>query len=375
VDRGTALDAGLNTSEDTMMRRLCIGSFHLACAASISACGPELPSATPPTDAAFARPTPAYTASDIGAQFEGSSQANGVNDAGEVVGGIPGPVFQAFAIIGGAATMLPGSNGDASGISNSSPRYVVGRAGSSSQPVRWTIVGSTPSEPTVLPILGDETFGTALGVNDAGAAVGWADSRAAMWSAAGERTSVPAPVGFVRGEGRDINNAGLAVFVFFDGPTEIAVARGYVRLASGQLVELPPQPGDITTYANNLSEVVDNAVYVAGTTRAGQSVFRGVRWTVNVTTGAIVATDVRPENAHALDVSNSGATAGFLDAGNSSLKTSGFLWRGSEFLSLKPPRGGNNGHAWAISPSGAFVVGDAVFRLSRHAVLWTIATP
>ena len=144
-----------------------------------------------------------------------------------------------------------------------------------------------------------------------------------------------------------------------------------MRLASDQLVELPPLPGDVTTYANNLSEVVGNAVYVAGTTRASAFVFRGVRWTVDVTTGAILGTEVRSENAHALDVSTSGATVGFLDAGNSSLKTSGFLWRGSEFLSLKPPKRGNNGRAWAISPSGAFVAGDAVVALTRHAVLWT----
>jgi hypothetical protein len=242
--------------------------------------------------------------------------------------------------------------------------------------VLWTVTGGTSSGPTLLAVLADETSGEALGVNDAGAAVGRAGARAAMWSVTGVRTSVPPPggLGFVRGEGRDINNAGHAVFVFFDGTSELAAARGYVRLASGQLVELPPLPGDVTTFANNLSEVVNNVVYVAGTTQAGQSVFRGVRWTVDVTPGAILGTEVRSENAHALDVSNAGATVGFLDAARS-LKTSAFLWRGSELLSLKPPKGGNNAHAWAMSPSGAFVVGDAVFGTTRHAVLWTILAP
>ena len=364
-----------------MMQRFWIGVSHLTLAASIAAgCAPERPiAATPPTDAAFARPsaTPAYTATDIGALFDGRSQANGVNDAGDVVGELSSAAgFRAFAIIAGVATLLPGE-GRASGISNSSPRYVVGFAGDTSRPARWTVDGGPPSGPTFLAMLADEVLGEALGVNDAGAAVGRAGARAAMWSATGVRTSVPPPAGhgFVRGEGRDINNAGHAVFVFFDATHELAAARGYVRLASGQLVELPPLPGDVTTYANNISEVASNTLYVAGTTRAGPSVFRGVRWTVNVTTGAILSTEVRSENAHALDVSNSGATAGFLDAGNSSLKTSAFLWRGSEFVSLQPPKGGSNGHAWAISPSGAFVVGDADFRLARHAVLWTIRSP
>lgn len=362
-----------------MMQRFWIRGFHLTFAASIAAgCAPERPiAATPPTDAAFARPTAAYTATDIGALFDGSSQANGVNDAGEVVGELSSAAgLQAFAVIAGVATLLPGG-GRASGISNSSPRYVVGFAGGPSRPARWTVTGGTPSGPTFLAMLTDEVTGEALGVNDAGAAVGRAGPRAAMWSATGARTSVPAPPGrgFVRGEGRDINNAGHAVFVFRDGTNELAAARGYVRLASGQLVELPPLPGDVTTYANNLSEVVNNAVYVAGTTWTGPVVFRGVRWTVDVTTGAVLSTEVRPENAHALDVSNAGATAGFLDAANSSLKTSAFLWRGSEFLSLKPPKRGINGVAWAMSPNGAFVVGRASFGLTRHAVLWTIATP
>src|SRR5215204_4291902 len=59
--------------------------------------------------------------------------------------------------------------------------------------------------------------GAALGVNDAGDAVGRAGNSAAMWSTEGDRTTVPAPggQGFVRGEGRDLNNAGHAVFVFF----------------------------------------------------------------------------------------------------------------------------------------------------------------
>jgi len=132
-----------------------------------------------------------------------------------------------------------------------------------------------------------------------------------MWSTEGDRTTVPAPGGqrFVRGEGRDISNAGHAVFVFFIPSAEFegGRARGYLRLASGSLVELAPLPGDITSYANGLSEVANNALYFAGSTRTSADVMRGVRWKVDVTTGQILGTEVRSERSHALAVSDAAA--------------------------------------------------------------------
>ena len=362
------------------MRRISIGLSRLALATTVAAgCAHELPTTATPVEAALARrESPAYTSTDIGALFDGSSRANSVNDAGEVVGWTwQGADWRAFAIVAGAATLLPGDQGNASGISNGSPRYVVGFAGTTtSQPVRWTIGDNTPSEPTNLALLADEVSGAALGVNDAGAAVGRAGNHAAMWSDAGIRTSVPAPEGYVRGEGRGINNAGDAVFVFFDGSAESAGARGYLRLASGVLVELLPVGGDVTSYANDISEVQDNAFYIAGTSRTSESVFRSVRWRVDATTGAILSTEVRAENSHTLAVSNDGAAAGFIEPNQANtLKFTAFLWRGTEFLSLRPPKGGQSGRAWASSPSGEFVVGDAAFGLTRHAVLWTILSP
>ena len=145
------------------MQRFWIGVSQLTFIAGIAAgCALERPTtATPPTDAAFARPsaTPAYTATDIGAGFDGRSQANGVNDAGDVVGEVSSAAgFRAFAIIAGVATLLPGE-GRASGISNGSPRYVVGFAGRPSWPARWTVDGGPPSGPTFLTLLTDEVVG------------------------------------------------------------------------------------------------------------------------------------------------------------------------------------------------------------------------
>ena len=371
------------------MNRFAIGYSLLTLAISLGAgCAPDNPSVTAPVGSALARGNPAnasYTSSNLGALLgANSSQANGVNDAGDVVG-FSDQASGAFAILNGVATTLPGVSANAKAISNGSPQYVVGWAGPG--PVRWTIVNGAPSAAENLALLSDEVSGYALGVNDAGAAVGAAFDTlpgqgrlAAMWSDAGVRTTVerPAGRGFVGGEGRDIDNAGHAVFVFFlqGGNLEDAPARGFLRLASGNLVELLPLAGDVTTYANGLSEVQNNTVYIAGTSRTSQFVFRAVRWTVDVTTGAILATEVRSENSHALAVSTDGATVGFLEANAARTpRFTAFLWRGNNLLALNPPKGARDGRAWTVSPSGEFVAGDAASGLSRNAILWTILSP
>lgn len=340
-----------------------------------AACGTDAPTATSP-DAAFARGGRAvgYTSVDIGALLPGySSVANGVNDAGDVAGiSCCGAGSGAFATVAGAVTSLGGDGSAGLGISNGTPVYVVGYVGAPSQPVRWTIGGG----PTFLTLLAGETYGAAHGVNDVGEAVGNAGSSAVMWATDGTPTSVPAPAGFVSGEGRGINNAGHAVFVFLAPGSSWEGARGYLRLPSGVLIELPPESGDVTTFANDISEVANGAVYIAGTTRTSLYVFRSVRWQVDAATGQILATDVRPESSHGLAVSNTGAVAGFLEANASRTpRLDAYLWRGAELLQLKPPKSGKDGRAWAESQSGQFVAGEAAFALTRHAVLWTISSP
>lgn len=368
------------------MRRLSTSFAPLASAAILAAaCGTERPTDVTGIDPSAARgggSAPAYTSTDVGALLGNySSRANAVNDAGDVAASTSccNAGTGGFAIVAGAVTPLPGTRGNALAISNGSPLYVAGSAGETSQPVRWSISGGTPSQPTNLALLAGEVVGAALGVNDAGDAVGRAGNSAAMWSAAGARTTVPAPPnqGFVRGEGRDINNAGHAVFVFFIPSAEFegGRARGYLRLASGGLVELAPLPGDITSYVNGLSEVANNALYVAGSTRTSADVMRAVRWKVDVTTGQILSAEVRSERSHALAVSNAGGAAGFVEGPPNSLKSSAFLWRGSSLLALDPPTGGKDARAWAESPSGKFVAGDAVLGTSRRAVRWTILAP
>lgn len=359
---------------------ICLSTIALA-GMFAAACAPDLPTEATPADPRVAHArnsSPGYTTTNLGVlPGDNSSRANGVNDAGEVVGySCCSPQYRAFVTLGGVLTALQGISGNALAISNGTPRYVVGFAGDTSSAVKWTITGGTPSQPTYLGD-GNAILSAARGVNDAGEAVGDAGNNAAMWDAGGKLTLVSAPQGFVEGEGRDINNAGHAVFVFSrpeaGWPNGIAI--GYLRLASGEPVPLPPLGGDVTSYANSLTSVTNDLVQVAGSSYATPSSSRAVRWSVNVRTRQIVSTEVRGETSHAVAISDGGAAAGFLEGSTNSLMTTAFRWQGSAFLQLNPPKAAKEGKAWAISPNGLLIAGEAIVQLSRRAILWTFPSP
>lgn len=340
------------------------------------ACQPDLPTEASPTDPAIAyarNNAPGYASANLGTLAgDDQSRANGVNDAGEVVGySCCSPRSRAFVRLTGVLTALTGDGGNALAISNGSTRYVVGWAGSPSSPVRWGIVGNVPGQPVSLG-LGSATWGAALGVNDAGEAVGHAGNNGAMWDAAGNLTLVSPPAGFTRGEGRDIENAGHAVFVF-----QLADGRavGHLRLASGNLVPLPPLGADIISYANTVTPATGDLVQVAGSSYSDPSSSRAVRWTVNLATEQIVATEVRPEASHAVGVSDGGIAVGFLEGSANSLNSTAFRWIGSALMPINPPKSLKSGKAWATSPNGIFVAGEAISKLSRRAILWTFPSP
>jgi len=214
-------------------------------------------------------------------------------------------------------------------------------------------------------------------VNDAGESVGNAGNDAAMWDVAGNVTLVSAPTGFVLGEGRDINNDGHAVFVFSRpdaGWNDNGIAIGYLRLASGDLIPLPSLSANGISNANSLKPVTNNLVQVAGSSYSAPSSSRAVRWTVNVVTQQIVNTEVRPEASHAVGISDGGDASGFTEGPPNSLKTTAFRWQGSGLLSLNPPKGGKEGKAWATSPNGLLIAGEAMV-VSRRAILWTFPSP
>jgi hypothetical protein len=356
------------------MKRLIITPAGIVLLAALAgACTGDVPSLAPPTDPDLARAPAAYTAVDIGALLgDYTSQAMGVNDAGDVAGVYCcDPNSRVFVALGsGSVVTMPG-DGFAYGISNGSPAYVVGTAGSA--PVRWSV--ADPTQPLTLEAAAG-SFGAARGVNTAGAAVGNVGVNPAMWAADGTRIPDPItiPAGYGTGEGRGINDAGLAIFQFgVAGGSETSIGRAYLRLTSGTPIELPPEAGDVTSYANDIGEVVNGVVQIAGSTRSSDLVSRSVRWTVDAASGQILATSVLPRaGSHGLGVSDAGGVAGFID------RRQGFesyLWRGTEVLKLAAPKGGSSPRAWAMSRSGEYVAGLAYFRLGSRAVRWTIAQP
>jgi hypothetical protein len=359
--------------QEEIMKGFSITSRGVALIATLAgACNSDVPSAAAPAVPALAKGGPAatgYTVVDVGALLPGSSsQASGANDAGDVVGFYDsGSGSQPFALVAGVVVTLGGGPGLAWGMSNGSPAFVAGSAGG--LPARWSL--AEPAQPTFLSLTAGETYGWADAVNDAGDAVGAVGANAAMWLADGTRIPIATPSPWVKGEGRGIDDDGVAVFQFFAGVSQYAEARAYVRLASGALVELPPMESDVTSYANDISEVVNGAVYVAGSTLSSTQVSRSVRWTVDAATGLILATDVlATTGAHGLAVSDAGGIAGFIE-NTRSLRFEAYLWRGTSVLKLPPPKGSSNARVWTMSRSGRYLAGQA----SNGAVRWTITAP
>ena len=361
----------------TIRQTACFASAVVAALAL--ACTPDGPSGVTGLDpnARAARSiSPSYTSTSLGAlPGDNSSRANGVNDAGEVVGyslGANGP--RAFVTVSGSLTALPGANSNALAVSNGSPRYVVGWVGAPSLPVRWTVSSGVPGQPAYLS-MGSATYGAARGVNDLGQSVGSLGNDAAIWDADGNVTLILAPSGFVRGEGRGIDNAGHAVFVFSrpDPAWPDGIAVGYLRLATGEMIALPPSTASGISYANALSQVSGSTVQIAGSISTSASSSRAVRWTVDVAQQQIVNTELRSEASHAVAISDAGVAAGFTEGTTNSLRSDAFRWQGSDLLTLSPPKTGKEAKAWAISPSGAFIAGDAKLQTGRLAILWRVS--
>jgi len=358
-----------------------LGIVLVACAIACSA--PDSvnsPKALTELQLDAARPTnPGYTVVEL-ATFAGDieSFAVDVNDAGAVVGyGVgssTGPTL-ARGFVRTETSLIPlseasiWSRGLAIGNSSSGPLYVAGDYAydGNSHPALWTV---DPSSGTATVLWSSSGFGFANGVNDAGTSVGVAGSDAVMWDVAGAATVI-APPGtntFTTGLGRDINNTGQGVFNF-SGPS---YDRTYLRTADGTMIELPPLPGDVSTYGRRVSEVSGTTVYVAGTSFLNDKSFHAMRWTIDLNTNTILTTENRSETSSSSDVSTGGSVSGSLQGRQNNTP---FLWRLTGLLTLNPPKGGGSADASGISDNGTYLVGQASFRQHRRAVLWTFSTP
>jgi hypothetical protein len=301
-----------------------------------------------------------------------AATAVAVNDAGLVVGqsvmrgrDVRGFVWAGDWVALSEAPLL--STGLA--VSNGTTVYVGGWLApqGTSLPARWT-VSTSGGLPTVsaVQVLDPSGFGTVLGVNDQGAAVGSSLHQAWLWPLSGSPTRIDPPQGrgFTGGAAQDINNAGLVALAF----RHPDYSRAFLRIPSGALVELAPQPGDLSSEAVGLGEVrPDGSVFVAGTTVRGTSESRPVRWRVHAQTGAILSTEVMSESGSVEATSDIGELAGRVEG----VQGGAAVWPQSSAVLLPPPKGTSTIGASSISSSGEYVAGFVTSRLSSKAVLWS----
>ena len=154
---------------------------------------------------------------------------------------------------------------------------------------------------------------------------------------------------------RDLNNRGdIAIFM---ADNNLNHHRGYLRTAEGAMILLPPLAGHVSSIARGVSELINGVVYVAGTSDDRQGNYRAVRWTVDVSTHAIIATQVRSERSYSADMADDGTIVGDLAA---SAGTTPFVWQtNNTTVTLKAPKGLNSPSAWSISDNGRYVSGQA----------------
>jgi hypothetical protein len=365
---------------------LVLAACAIACSAPDSVNSPK---AVPELQLDAARPTnPGYIVVEL-PTFPGDveSFAVDVNDAGAVVGYGVGNSTGPTLLRGFVRTetnLIPlseatiWSRGLAIGNSSpGSPFYVAGDYASdgNSHGALWLVTVDPAGAGTATVLWSSSGFGYANGVNDVGTSVGVSDSDAMIWDKYGNATPILPPVGFTSGGdrdgGRDINNTGQGVFNF-SGPS---YNRTYLRTATGTMIELPPLSGDVSTYGRRVSEVSGtngDTVYVAGTSFLNDRSFHAMRWTIDLSSNTIVKTEFRSETSSSSDVSTGGSMSGSLEGRQ---RNTPFLWRLTGLLALNPPKGGGSADASGISDNGTYLVGQAFFRLRRHAVLWTFASP
>ena len=309
---------------------------------------------------------------------DGAATARDVNDDGYVVG-VSGKIVEqerAFVFDGLSAIPLSdlGVRSSASAVSNAYPLYVGGSIddpGVGGRPVRWTI-DTSGSPPGLSHEFLSEVCGSVVGVNDHGDAVGKEGvmfGTPMIWHAGGSVTVIGPPAGYVfeGGTARDINNARLVVLSFYGEDYD----RGFLRLADGTLIELPPQPDDVSSYAAGISEVrEDGSVLVAGTTWKSESVFNPIRWTVDASSGEILSTWRISDNGSSASTSDSGELAGAFE---NRWRDRPAIWTEAASVQLPLPKGSTGGNTQAISPNGRYAAGRADRTQGSRALLWTRA--
>src|SRR5687768_7385649 len=332
-------------------------------------------------------PAAGYTATEIGTlPGDVESYAWAVNNAGHVA--VMSTYFssteprRARWFIRAAAGNTMFDAGPIKGLSNGSTTYVAGYAASGEAvvPTIWTFslasgfslhgaLDYSPGYGGSIEAVSDAAQATG-GISFAGASPAGGTSAGAIWNTDGTRIDIPNPdpATFEGVVGRAINNSGDVAIQMHDNS---GLHRGYLRTSDGTMIMLPPLVGHVSSLARGVSERIGHFLYVAGTSDDRNGNYRAVRWTVDVSSPGIVATQVRPERSYSIAMADDGTIAGDLSGAG----TTAFVWETNNTLvTLKPPKGSNSGTASSISGDGRFVAGAAKYGSYNKAVHWA-ATP
>jgi hypothetical protein len=311
----------------------------------------------------------------------------GVSEVGSVVGHSRGEVMPPRAFYWNRATrtmyqLTPsGATGTAFAIAGGSgtSEYAVGSQKVSVDGASRAVIWIAP--PTSGPTYLDGNGSLALGVNKKGVAVGWRVGIPTIWSPTANntyvRTSIALLANHASGLAEDINDNGIVV-----GENYAAVTfqrHAFLRLLNGTVIQLAPMQTDIESRANAVSNIFSSGglrfVYVAGSSISAGGVERGVRWKVNVDTGAVAGRMVL-NMQFAAGVNNAGNVAG---ARLSQIQQIATLWRAGTYMTLEPPQGGGNTASLFMTRTGApraFVVGSTIMKRRQgvlaQAVLWDV---
>jgi probable HAF family extracellular repeat protein len=193
-----------------------------------------------------------------------SGYAWAVNDAGVVVGDSRRPDGTPHAYkwsaTEGITDLLSGFFlSRAADISNSG--VIVGRAWQSASNPTQLALRLGPGGPEMLPPLETGKSAIALGVNDAGVAVGISHSTAVMWDVQGNAISLGTLPGDLYSEAYDINDSGVIVGVSADDMGQRAI-----KYTPGIGMEALPNPGEQSwaNAINNAGQIVGGVRYANG---------------------------------------------------------------------------------------------------------------
>lgn len=319
-------------------------------------------------------PAPRYVGQDLGLlPGDDGAIAYGVSEAGSVAG-IAFDAERQHAFFWDPASgqmydlTTPGSTGAAFGASTGAVEYVAGSEGS--RAVVWV---SPPSAPLVL----DQPGSIAMGVNRSGVVVGYARGNAAVWTPGAQgysRSDIAPSPGHVEAYGRDINDSGIVVGYGYQDVTYLMTP--FVHVPGVGTFELPHAAGSVDSHASGVSETFDFGghphVYVMGSSGSTPDTERGMKWTVRIDTGEVVATEIY--DAQWLSgLSSAGDLVGTGLKGRG--KQYAVIVRDGAYIALKPPKGGSGGSAFDVdggNASPAYVAGVAFIKSSLHPVRWVL---